>query len=308
MIYILVSILTFGAIALLLNGLLPARQEGKVGRSLDRLQAYDVGDFRSIELSPPLIERLLGPRLGRLSRIGELLTPDGRLGRLRQRVEQAGRPAGLDVNGLLTIKVLALAAGLLVAVIVSSLRLLPSELAVLLGITWLVLSYYSPDLVLRTAVSNRQQQISRTLPDFIDLLTVCVEAGLGLDAALARIAEKLPGPMREEILITLHHMRIGESREVALREFGRRTGVKEVEVFVTALIQSQKLGISLGKVLRTQSENMRIVRRQTIEERAQKMPVKLVFPTILCIFPSLFVVILGPAAIRIYDALLGGLG
>jgi tight adherence protein C len=146
--------------------------------------------------------------------------------------------------------------------------------------------------------------ISRALPDFLDLLTVSVEAGLGLDSALAKISEKLRDPLRQEILITLHHIRMGESREVSLREFARRCDVDDLSNFVSALIQSQKLGISLGQVLRVQSTTIRTVQRQRIEETAQKAPVKMLMPLIFCIFPVMFVVIVGPAVISIYEALL----
>jgi tight adherence protein C len=136
------------------------------------------------------------------------------------------------------------------------------------------------------------------------LLTVTVEAGLGLDSAMAKIAERLHGPLKEEILITLHQIRMGKSRPVALREFADRCNVEDLTNFVSALIQSQQLGISLGQVLRIQAEQIRTIQRQRIEEAAQKAPVKLLMPLILCIFPAMFVVIIGPAVIKIYDVLI----
>ncbi len=131
-----------------------------------------------------------------------------------------------------------------------------------------------------------------------------VEAGLGLDSAMAKIAERMRGPLKEEILITLHEIRMGKTRATALRAMADRCQVDDLTTFITALIQSQQLGISLGQVLRVQAEQIRTIQRQRIEERAQKAPVKLLIPLLLCIFPAMFVVIIGPAVIRIYDALL----
>jgi tight adherence protein C len=133
---------------------------------------------------------------------------------------------------------------------------------------------------------------------------VSVEAGLGFDSAMAKIAERMRGPLKDEILITLHQIRMGTTRAAALRQMAERCNVDELTTFVTALIQSQQLGISLGQILRVQAEQIRTIRRQRIEEAAQKTPVKLLVPLLLCIFPAMFVVIIGPAVIRIYEALL----
>jgi len=224
---------------------------------------------------------------------------------LETKVERAGRPWNLDVDGLLAVKLMSLTGGLLILIILASLKILPLIWFVLLAAAVAILTYYLPDIILHFSTNTRKRMIARSLPDFLDLLTVTVEAGLGLDSALAKIAEKLHDPLREEVLITLHHIRMGESREVALREFASRCDVEDLKNFVTALIQSQKLGISLGMVLRVQSDTIRTVQRQRVEEMAQKAPVKMLVPLILCIFPVLFIVIVGPAVIKIYEALLG---
>ena len=202
----------------------------------------------------------------------KVITPAGRIRRLETKVERAGRPWNLDVNGLLAVKLMCLAGGLLILIILASLKVLPLIWFILLAAAVVILTYYLPDIILHFSANTRKQQIARSLPDFLDLLTVTVEAGLGLDSALAKISEKLRDPLREEILITLHHIRMGESREAALREFAKRCDVDDLSNFVTALIQSQKLGISLGTVLRVQSDTIRTVQRQRIEEKAQKAP------------------------------------
>lgn len=304
LIYTAIFALVLASMLLLGWALLPTGRTQKVRESLGRLDSYSVNDFRRLELARPGRDRILKPLVNRLSSLGSMLTPQGRLGTLRDRIEQAGRPWNLDVNTVLALKtvlVLIALGGLLLA---GSLRVLPGLW--FLGLVVLVLpgAYYLPDIVLLRAIARRKRAINRALPDFLDLLTVTVEAGLGLDSALAKIAEKLEGPLHEEIVITLHHMRIGQSREEALRQFAARCGVKDLDRFIAALIQAQRLGVGLGKILRTQSGNMRVVRRQRIEEVAQKAPVKMLSPLVIFIFPSLFVVILGPAAIRIYQALI----
>ena len=195
--------------------------------------------------------------------------------------------------------------GLVLLVALAALSVLPLIWFVVLAVFVVLFTYYLPDLILNSAITTRKQEIARALPDFLDLLTVSVEAGLGLDSAMAKITERLRGPLKEEILIALHHIRMGKTRAVALRELADRCNVDDLTTFVTAIIQAQQLGISLGQVLRVQAEQIRTIQRQRIEERAQKAPVKLLVPLLLCIFPAMFVVIIGPAAIKIYNALLG---
>ena len=304
-VYAGIFILLLGAVALLVWGTRPAGRGEKVRAALDHLDSYDARAFRQAELAQPATQRLVKPAFARMAAVSKRITPAGRIRRLETKVERAGRPWNLDVNGLLAVKLMSLAAGLLILIVLASLKILPLIWFVVLAAAVVALTYYLPDLILHFSTSTRKRLIARALPDFLDLLTVSVEAGLGLDSALAKIAEKLRDPLREEILITLHHIRMGESREAALREFAQRCDVEDLSNFVSALIQSQKLGISLGTVLRVQSDTIRTAQRQRIEEMAQKAPVKMLIPLMLCIFPVMFVVIIGPAVIKIYDALLG---
>ena len=175
-------------------------------------------------------------------------------GKLEKKIETAGRPWNLDVNGLLVLKLISLTVGLVILVVLAAVNRLPALWFVVLAVFVVVFTYYLPDLMVRSAANKRKEQIARALPDFLDLLTVSVEAGLGLDSAMAKIAERLHGPLQEEILITLHQIRMGKARHVALREFADRCDVDDLTNFISALIQSQQLGISLGQVLRVQSE------------------------------------------------------
>jgi len=304
-VYAAVFVLLLGAVAIGAWGTKASSRSGKAQAALQQLDSYDARAFHRAELAQPASQRLMRPALQRVAAASRRITPMGRIRRLERKVEQAGRPWGLDVNGLLAVKLLSLAVGLLILIVLAALKILPLLWFIVLAAVVILFTYYLPDLILHFTADTRKRAIARALPDFLDLLTVSVEAGLGLDSALAKISEKLRDPLREEILITLHHIRMGESRENALREFANRCDVEDLSNFVSALIQSQKLGISLGTVLRVQSETIRTVQRQRIEERSQKAPVKMLVPLLLCIFPVLFFVIVGPAAIRIYQALLG---
>ena len=164
------------------------------------------------------------------------------------------------------------------------------------------IGYYLPEWVLRSRSGKRQGAMRRALPDALDLLSITVEAGLGFDAAVSRVSKQAGGPLGEELYRVLQEMQIGKSRADALRDLGERTTIPELKSFVLAMIQADIFGISIAKVLHVQANEMRVKRRQRAEEKAQKVPVKIVFPLLTCIFPSLLVVLLGPAAISIYRA------
>jgi len=164
-------------------------------------------------------------------------------------------------------------------------------------------SYIFPDYYLKSRTAKRQDEIRRSLPNALDLLTISVEAGLGFDQALHKVSHNIKGPLGEEFKRTLKEMEIGVSRKEALKNLSKRTDVSELNTFIFSIIQADIFGISIGKVLRVQSSEMRVRRRQIAEEKGMKAPVKLVFPTILFLFPALMVIILGPAVIRMWDTL-----
>jgi tight adherence protein C len=303
-IYAAVFILLLGAVGIVIWGTRKSAGAKRMMTSLDKLEVYDANSYRRAELATPASERLLAPAARRLTGVARGITPQGRIRKLERKIESAGRPWNLDVNGLLVLKLISLTVGLVILVVLAVLNWLPILWFIVLAVFVVIFTYYLPDLLIRSSAEKRKEQIARALPDFLDLLTVSVEAGLGLDSAMAKIAERLHGPLQEEILITLHQIRMGKSRQVALRDFADRCQVEDLTNFISALIQSQQLGISLGQVLRVQSETIRTVQRQRIEGAAQKAPVKMLVPLIICIFPCMFVVILGPAAIRIYHVLL----
>jgi tight adherence protein C len=303
-VYAGVFVLLLGIVAVAVWGTRKTGAKEKVSSSLERLETYDAQAFRRAELDQPAGQRLLAPMVRRLTGVARGITPSGQIRKLERKIESAGRPGNLDVNALLVLKFVSLVIGVAIVVVLAALNVIPLIWFVILAVFVVVFTFYLPDIILNSAISTRRQQIARALPDFLDLLTVSVEAGLGFDSAMAKIAERMRGPLKDEILITLHQIRMGTTRAAALRQMAERCNVDELTTFVTALIQSQQLGISLGQILRVQAEQIRTGRRQRIEEAAQKTPVKLLVPLLLCIFPAMFVVIIGPAVIRIYEALL----
>jgi tight adherence protein C len=167
------------------------------------------------------------------------------------------------------------------------------------------LGFFLPFYMIRSRAKQRQNAIIKSLADAFDLITTCVEAGLGLDAALARVAEKVQGPFAQELKRALRDVALGKARRDALKELGDRTGVPDLIQFTNAVIQAEAMGSSIGTVLRVQAEQLRVRRRQRAEEQAYKAPVKMLFPLVLCIFPTLFIVILGPAIITIMNGFPG---
>jgi tight adherence protein C len=240
----------------------------------------------------------------RLRDLAVKLTPNGYGARLQRRLDLAGNPVRLPAERFMAIKGMALVFGVLIGALLGVHRGWGVVLFALIGAG---VGFWLPDVLLRNAGERRQQQLLKGLPDALDMLTVCVEAGLGFDSALGRVATNTEGPMAAECARVMQEMQFGKSRSEALRALADRTDVPEIKTFVSALIQAGELGISVGSVLREQAVEMRIRRRQRAEEKAQKLPVKILLPLITCLLPAMFVVILGPAAIKIVHTL-GNLG
>lgn len=265
-----------------------------VARSLTMIeQLRREGQVARHEL--PAKERLLLPLLDRCQRLGVALSPGGTAARLQRELDFAGNPGSWTVERLLGAKGLLLIVGAVLGALVGGLGLWGIVGAVVAG----AFGFFLPDLLVHNTGLHRQEHIRRSLSDALDMLTVSVEAGLGFDAALMQVARVTSGPLAGEFARVLQEIRIGKSRLEAFTAMGRRTDVNELRSFITALSQADRLGIPVANVLREQSKEMRVLRRQMAEEKAQKVPVKILFPLIFCIFPSLFVVVIGPGAIRL---------
>jgi tight adherence protein C len=163
----------------------------------------------------------------------------------------------------------------------------------------LFIGFYGPEASLNRSIDDRRKEMEKTLPDIIDLLVISVEAGLGFEAAMGRVVQNVPGELSDEFSRTLAETRVGVARHDALRAMSERTDVDDLNSFILSLIQADQFGVSISRMLRVQAEEMRVRRRQRIQEKAFAAPVKMIFPMIVCIFPSIFIVILGPAAINI---------
>ena len=252
----------------------------------------------------PFTQRLLMPIMRLPVRQMERLMPTQMLDGVKERLILAGDP--MSLNGYLTFQIISIVmfTGMPILLFMSSGPLSLMKIGVILG--FVIVGFMLPQMWLKSRVNGRQTAIIKSLPDAFDLITTCVEAGLGLDAALSRVAEKVEGPFADELTRTLRDIVLGKQRSIALKELGDRTGVPDLVTFVNAVIQAERMGSSVGTVLRVQADQLRVRRRQRAEEQAYKAPVKMIFPLILCIFPTLFIVILGPAVITIMNDFPGG--
>lgn len=235
-------------------------------------------------------------------RLALRLSPSGVAGTLQRRLDLAGNSPRWTADRILAVKGIGL---LVLGVLGGLVGLRHPALAILYACAAGAVGFYLPDVLLYNAGLKRQALIVSALPDALDMLTVCVEAGLGFDAALAQVARNSPGPLAAEFARALQEMQIGLSRAQALRGMAARTTVVEVRTFVSALVQASELGIPIARVLREQSLELRVRRRQRAEERAQKVPVKIMFPLVVCLFPALLVIIVGPGVISIAHSLFG---
>jgi len=262
------------------------------------------GPDRPSDRGPTAAQRIFKPAgeavVGQVRRMLPTTILDG----LQKRLVVAGEPT--TVNGFLIMEVVCTAVfvglPLLFVLVSAKTELLMLGMVLVFG----AVGFVFPMFWLRQREGQRKSQIIKSLPDAFDLVTTCVEAGLGLDAALARVSQKVTGPFADELSRTLREISLGRMRREALRELADRTDVPDLVTFVNAVIQAEQMGSSLGAVLRVQSDQLRVKRRQRAEEQAYKAPVKMIFPLVLCIFPTLFIVILGPAVITIMNEFPGG--
>ena len=264
----------------------------RVQRSLAAVAATRIGGAPVLEpVQQSFADRVLVPLLSASGRLARRISAGGVADRLQSRLDVAGNPRGWTVERLLSLKGLGLLVGAGLGMLVGS-----GPLAVLLAGAGGAAAFFVPDLLVYNAGTKRQQQIGRTLPDSMDLLTISVEAGLGFDAALSQVAQNTDGPLSGEYFRVLQEMQIGKSRADAFRALAERTTIPELRAFVSSLVQADQFGIPIANVLREQSKEMRVKRRQRAEEKAQKVPVKIMVPLVLFIFPVIFIIILGPAA------------
>jgi tight adherence protein C len=254
--------------------------------------------LEEFELQQPLGERVLRPIVQRLSRIANRGDTGGVIARTDAKLERAGYPGGLRGADWMGVKILATII-LGVGVTLFMLAVGRIQLAFVFGIAGAGLGYMAPEFWLGSKARKRSFAMVLQLPDALDLLTISVEAGLGFDAALAKVVEKMEGPLVSEFRQALAEIRMGRTRRDALRDVVSRADSQPISNFIGAIVQAEQLGVPIAKVLQIQSQQLRIERRQRAEEMAAKAPVKMLFPMVGCIFPTIFIVILGPAIIQV---------
>jgi tight adherence protein C len=300
-----IAVLCMGAaVTLALIALLgQAEEKATVRASLRQLEDYEVESVREKELLTPFTERAMAPLLNGLTGLGKRFTPVGYLDTVRTKLVSAGKADQDSFDRFLAIRVVTVVAAPIAAYLAWTSSPVDGLGRVVLTGLALMVFLVGPDAILDRKVEERQYAIRTKLPDVMDLLTISVEAGLGFEQALDRTVSAVPGPLTEEFSRMLGEVRAGASRADALRALDARTNVPEIRSFVLAILQADTFGVSIGRVLRAQADEMRIKRRQLAQERAQKAPVKMLIPMVFCIFPSLFVIVLGPAALNIVDTL-----
>lgn len=301
-------IVVIGAIVLIVIGLRAPRTDDILET---RLQDFTVLDgtvnLEEIELSQPFSERIIIPLARKMGEIATRFTPQNALQNTSRKLELAGNPGRMDPSMILLLQfgVAVLFGGLLVLVFTVAKSHWPLSRIVLLVGGFTVLGFYFPQMWLQGKINRRQKEVRLGMPDALDLLTICVEAGLGFDAAMAKVAEKWTNELSLSFGRVIREIQLGKLRREAMRDMAERIGISEMTSFVAAVIQSEQLGVSMAKVLRIQSDQMRVKRRQMAEEEAHKAPIKMLIPMGLLIFPSLMIVLLTPAALKLFHSALG---
>lgn len=299
---LLITLLVMGMIFAIIMALRHQRraQISTVGASMAR-SMQNTPTMREMTLRQPFSERVLKPMLRQLYSLGRYFTPSASISKLQEKLIVAGMPGGMTVTDFLGLRFLAAAVlgGVLFALMVSQGNTAKTFMytggAFLFGL-------YLPNLWLNSKAQARQKAIARALPDTLDMMSICVDAGLGFEAALQKVAFQSEGELAMEMRRVISEIRVGVSRADALRHLAERTQVHDVASFVAVLVQADRLGIAIRSVLSTQSVQMRVVRRQRAEEEAGKAPIKMLIPLGLFIFPAMFAILLGPAIPRIMSA------
>jgi len=293
---LLIAALMLGLAAFLAAEVATAPQRRRRG-ALKRASTYGASRREGVTEIPRFRERVVAPTIKRLAAIALRLNPKASVDAIGPRLIAAGVSARVNPTQFLALKSGLAIAGIVLALLVA-VAMSPAA-GLVFAPCFGALGFIAPETVLTFRIRGRRERIRSELPDALDVLAVSVEAGLGLDGAVAKLTEHMQGALVDEFALTLGEMRIGESRHDALKKMASRVPAPEVAAFVRSVIQADQLGISLGRILRVQAADSRLRRQAAAEERAMKAPIKMLFPTALFIFPSMFVVLLGPALLNI---------
>ncbi|MDZ5620701.1 type II secretion system F family protein [Nocardioides bizhenqiangii] len=299
---ILALVLLLGAVAILGRGLVKEAPSTGLARSLATLEQSAPGSQEPAEDEAPFADRVLAPLQARALQVGRRMTGADKADRIRHKLDLAGNPLDWSVDRVVGLKVLAAvllpACGVAYGVMVGASALTLLLIVAVAG----AVGFFAPDLYLYQRAYERSEAIRRTLADSVDLLTISVEAGLGFDAALQQVARNTGGPLADEFSRVLREIQLGKGRSDSLKALGERTNIADLKSFVGAMVQADAFGISIAQVLRVQTSEIRVKRRQYAEAKAQQVPVKIMVPLVVCILPCLMAVIMGPAIISMLKA------
>lgn len=284
------------------------QEKRAVGRSLAALEAMrGLPSEMTDEFERPFSERVLEPLVARFSKLGRRFAPTDNALRIQHRLDVAGNPIGWTIDRVMGLKVIGFVGTLVVSLVVTMVLGFGLVMTFIICVGLSMAGFAAPNFLIYRKGHERSEQMQKDLPDALDLLTISVEAGLAFDSAVSRVAKSTDGPLAEEFARVLQEMNIGMGRSEAMRALGQRTHIPELKSFVTAMIQADAFGIPIGQVLRIQSNEMRTKRRQRAEEKAQKVPVKILFPLMFCILPTLFIAVMGPGVIAMMESFKGNL-
>jgi len=306
---VVILVIIGGVVALIVAGMRTAQgqqdDDPLMARLAEATQRGDVvSSLEQIEMQQPFNQRVILPFLRRVGEMSARFTPQKALEDTTRKLELAGNPGRIDAGAFLASRfvVATVFGGLLLMVsILSPNRWALGQTVLVVGI-FTALGFFFPQLWLQGRINARQKDIRKAMPDALDLLTICVEAGLGFEAAMSKVSEKWENQLSVALLRAIREIQLGKPRRDALRDMAERIGIPEMTSFVAAVIQSEILGVSLAKVLRIQSDQMRVKRRQRAQEEAGQAPIKMIVPLALLIFPSIFIILLTPAAIQMSRA------
>ncbi len=306
-IIVIVVLVVIGATILIIAGLRQPKgdEDPLAARLAEFSERGEVVSLEDIELAQPFSERVILPLARSMGNLSARFTPQHQVESTAISLELAGNPGRLDASTFLALRFVAAGVfgGLLFLIFLFSSNWSVSR-ELITSLIFTILGFFFPQLWLRSKIDRRQKEIRKALPDALDLLTICVEAGLGFDAAMAKVNEKWDNELALAFGRAIREIQLGKLRREALRDMAERIGIPEMTSFVAAVIQSEQLGVSMARVLRIQSDQMRVKRRQRAEEEARKAPIKMILPMGVFIFPSIMIVLLTPAAFRLRDAFL----
>jgi tight adherence protein C len=310
LISIIVGVVILGSVAaLVIVGLRISRQgqqdetDPVMTRLAEATQRGETVSLETAELQEPFMQRIVIPIMEKVGEISTRFTPQKLLEETTLKLELAGNPGRIDAATFLATRFVGAAVfgGGLLTIALLSKTWAPTRIVLVVGI-FTTLGFFFPQLWLQSRINSRQSEVRKALPDALDLLTICVEAGLGFDAAMSKVAEKWENELSLLFGRCIREVQLGKTQREALRDMADRVGLPELTSFVAAVIQSQILGVSLAKVLRIQSDQLRVKRRQYAEELAHKAPVKMIIPMALLTFPSIMIILMAPAAFQIAGA------